>query len=69
MIIEFAAKRLDLPLDMFQVSIDHTGNTSWSCLPMAFVEALQSGKVSKGDIVVLVAFGGGLTSGAAAIRL
>lgn len=68
-IIEFAAKRLGLPLDMFQVSIDHTGNTSSSCLPMAFVEALQSGKASKGDIVVLVAFGGGLTSGAAAIRL
>lgn len=68
-IIEFAAKRLDLPLDAFQVSIDHTGNTSSSCLPMAFVEAITSGKVSKGDIVVLVAFGGGLTSGAAVMRL
>lgn len=68
-IIEFAAKRLDLPLDTFQVSIGHTGNTSSSCLPMALVDAISSGKVSHGDIVVLVAFGGGLTSGAAVMRL
>lgn len=68
-IIEFAAKRLDLPLDAFQVSIGHTGNTSSSCLPMALVDAITSGKVSHGDIVVLVAFGGGLTSGAAVMRL
>lgn len=68
-IIEFAAKRLGLPLERFQVSIGHTGNTSSSCLPMALVEAIEGGKVGPGDVVVLVAFGGGLTSGAAVMRL
>lgn len=68
-ILEFAAKRLGLPMDRFQVSIGETGNSSSSCLPMALVDAITSGKASSGDIVVLVAFGGGLTSGAVAMRL
>lgn len=68
-ILEFAAKRLDLPIDRFQVSIGETGNSSSSCLPMALVDAITSGKASHGDIVILVAFGGGLTSGAVALRL
>ncbi len=68
-IIEFAAKRLGLSLDNFQISIDHTGNTSSSCLPMALTEAIMSGRIEKGDLVALVAFGGGLTSGAILLEL
>lgn len=68
-ILEFAAKRLGLPIERFQVSIGETGNSSSSCLPMALVDALSSGKATQGDIIVLVAFGGGLTSGAVALRL
>lgn len=68
-IIEFAAKRIGLPLDKFQISIASTGNTSSSGVPMAFADAMDSGTLHKGDIVVMVAFGGGLTSGAALVRL
>ncbi len=68
-IIEFAAKRLGLPLDKFQLSIDKTGNTSSSGVPMALADAICDGKVGKGSKVVLVAFGGGLTSGALLMEL
>lgn len=67
-IIEYAAKRLGMSLDRFQLSIEHTGNSSSSCLPMALVDAICDGKIGKGSIVCLVAFGGGLTSGAAIMR-
>lgn len=64
-IIRFAAKRLDMDIDRFQISISGTGNTSSSGVPMALTDAYMSGAIQKGDYVVLVAFGGGLTSGAA----
>lgn len=63
-IIEYAAKRLSLPLEMFQISISGTGNTSSAAVPMALTDALVANKVKPGDYVALVAFGGGLTSGA-----
>lgn len=63
-IIRFAAKRLDLDIDRFQLSIADTGNTSSSGVPMALTDAFAQGKLEKGDKAVLVAFGGGLTSGA-----
>lgn len=68
-IIEFAAKRLHLPMERFQVSIAGTGNTSSSGVPMALTDALYEGKAKPGSLVALVAFGGGLTSGAAIIRI
>lgn len=68
-IIEFAAKRLGLGLEAFQLSIQNTGNTSSSGVPMALTDAFCSGKIGPGDLIVLVAFGGGLTSGAALIQL
>ena len=68
-IIEYAAKRLGIPMDRFQVSIAHSGNSSSACLPMALVDALDADKAGKGDVVVLVAFGGGFTAGAVAMRL
>ncbi len=63
-IIRFAAKRLDLDIDRFQLSIADTGNTSSSGVPMALADAYAQRKLEKGDKAVLVAFGGGLTSGA-----
>lgn len=67
-IISYAAKRLSLPLERFQVSIATTGNTSSSGEPMALADAYYEGKIKKGDLIVLVAFGGGLTSGAILLR-
>ena len=63
-IIRFAAKKLGLPTDRFQVSIQDVGNTSASSVLMALADAYQTGRVRPGDKVVLVGFGGGLTLGA-----
>ena len=62
--IKYAAKKLDRPMDLFQLSIAHAGNTSAASLPMALAEAYTAGRIKPGDKVVLVAFGGGFTSGA-----
>ena len=63
-IIKYAAKKLDCPLDLFQLSIAHTGNSSAASVPMALADTYESGRIQRGDKVVLVAFGGGFTSGA-----
>ena len=63
-IIKYAAKRMGLPLERFQVSITHTGNSSSACIPMTLCDAYANGNIHPGDKVVLVGFGGGFTSGA-----
>ena len=63
-IIKYAAKKLGRPLDFFQVSIGNTGNSSAASVPMALSDAYASGRIQRGDKVVLTAFGGGFTSGA-----
>ena len=67
-IIESSARRFDLPLDRVVVNIDRYGNTSAASIPVALDEALSSGRVRAGQTVLLVAFGGGLTWGAAVVR-
>jgi 3-oxoacyl-[acyl-carrier-protein] synthase-3 len=66
-IIEAAAERLGQPLDRFFVNVDRYGNTSSASVPVALYEALEQGRIHPGDHVVFVAFGGGLTWGAAAL--
>ncbi|MFA5553204.1 MAG: beta-ketoacyl-ACP synthase III [Phycisphaerae bacterium] len=68
-IIESAAKRLGLPEDKYFVNIQEYGNTSAASLPIAFDDCRKQGKIKKGDIVILVAFGAGLTWGANIIQL
>lgn len=63
-IIKYAAKRCGLSLDNFQVSIAERGNSSSACVPMALADAYENGTIQPGDKVILVAFGGGFTSGA-----
>lgn len=60
-IITSAAKRLHVPMDKVVVNIEKYGNTSAASIPIALAEAEKSGKIKKGDVVVLVGFGGGLT--------
>lgn len=60
-IIKSAAKRLDLPMDKVVVNVDKYGNTSAASIPIALSEAVEAGRVKKGDVVVLVGFGAGLT--------
>ena len=67
-IIESAAKRLELPDDKIFININEYGNTSAASVPLAFDQAIREGKIQRGDIVILVAFGAGLTWGANVIR-
>lgn len=67
-IIEAAAKHLGLPMEKVYVNIHRYGNTSAASIPVAFCEALEEGRVSQGDSVVVVGFGGGLTWAAAVVR-
>lgn len=68
-IIESAAKRLKLPEDKYFINIQEYGNTSAASLPIAFDDCRKQGKVKKGDIVIFVAFGAGLTWGANIVQL
>ncbi len=67
-IIEAISKYLDLPMDRFFVNVDRYGNTSAASVPIALDEARKAGRIKKGDITLLVAFGAGLTYGSALIR-
>jgi len=67
-IIESVGKRLNLPNDKVFLNIDRYGNTSAASIPIALDECCRQGKIGAGDIVLLVAFGGGLTWGANVIQ-
>ena len=63
-IIEAAARGLKLPIERFAVNVDKYGNTSTASIPIATVEAFENGKINRGDNIVMVGFGAGLTWGA-----
>ncbi|MGL4914247.1 MAG: beta-ketoacyl-ACP synthase III [Romboutsia sp.] len=67
-IIEASAKRLKLSMDKVYVNLDKYGNMSAASVPVALDEAFKQGKINKGDNIVLVGFGGGLTWGASVIN-
>ncbi len=67
-IIEAISDYLELPLERFFVNVDRYGNTSAASIPLALDEARRAGRVRPGDLVLLVAFGAGLTYGSALIR-
>ena len=67
-IIKATAKRVHLPLEKVYINIDRYGNTSAASIPLALDEARRMGKLKPGDILLLVAFGGGFTWGSVLIR-
>ena len=60
-IFEFPAKKMGIPLDKFYVNVDRRGNCSSASVLMALREAVEEGRIKKGDRVMLMSFGGGLT--------
>lgn len=60
-IIESLAKRMGLPLDKFHNNLERYGNTSAASVGIALDEAVRAGRIKSGDLVLLVAFGAGLT--------
>jgi 3-oxoacyl-[acyl-carrier-protein] synthase-3 len=67
-IIDAAAKYLGLPAEKVVIDIEEYGNTSAASIPLALYEAIEAKRVKKGDVVVFVAFGGGLSWGAVTWR-
>lgn len=67
-IIETSAKKMKLPMEKVKVNLDRYGNVSAGSIPIALDEAVKEGKITEGDHVVLVGFGGGLTWGSCLIK-
>ena len=67
-IIEAAVKRLKLPMDRVVINVDRYGNTGAASVYVALEEAATSKRIKPGDLVLLAAFGGGFTWGAALLR-
>lgn len=67
-IIDFASRKLGIPLEKIAVNIDRYGNTSSASVAIALDELNRSGKLKKGDLIVMCAFGGGLADGANLIQ-
>lgn len=68
-IIDYVGKKLNISTDKFVLNLNNYGNTSGASIPIALCEAVRSGKIKKGDNIILVGFGGGLTWGATLVRL
>ena len=67
-IIEAAAKRVGLPMEKVFVNVDRYGNTGAASVYVALEEAVAAGRVKRGDLLLIAAFGGGFAWGAALMR-
>ena len=67
-IISATAKKLDMSMDRVIVTVDQHGNTSAASVPLALHEAVTDGRIKRDEILLLEAFGGGFTWGAALIK-
>lgn len=67
-IVAAAARGLKLPVDRFVLNLERYGNTSTASIPIALCEAVAAGTIKPNTNIVFVAFGGGLTWGAALVR-
>ena len=67
-IIEFMRERMGLPRDRVYVNIDRLGNTSAASIPIALDEALRNGQIARGDLILFLAVGAGMTWASALVR-
>ena len=67
-IMRSTAKKLKMPFDKVIVTVDRHGNTSAASIPLALDDAVRSGKVKKGDVLMLEGVGGGFTWGAVLLK-
>ncbi len=68
-IIDSATEKMGFPKDKVFINIEKYGNTSAASVPIALDEARKAGRCGKGDWVIMVAFGAGLTWAAATVKL
>jgi len=67
-IIDAVGDRLGIPAERSYVNVDRFGNTSAASIPLALDEAVRAGRVKRGDVLLMAAFGAGLTWGASVVR-
>lgn len=67
-IIQSACDKLGIPMERAATVLHRTGNTSSASIPLALADALDAGRVKKGDLILLVGFGAGMTAASAVIR-
>ena len=67
-IIKAVASRLGLPMEKVVMNMDRYGNTSAASIPLALDEAVRGGRVREGNLILMEAFGGGLTWGSVLVR-
>jgi len=67
-IIQAACERLGIPMERAATVLHRTGNTSSASIPLALADALDAGRVKKGDLILLVGFGAGMTAASCVIR-
>jgi 3-oxoacyl-[acyl-carrier-protein] synthase-3 len=67
-ILQATAKKLDMSMDRVVVTVDKHGNTSAASIPLALDTAVRDGRIKRGDVILMEAFGGGFTWGSALIK-
>ncbi|MFB1486177.1 MULTISPECIES: beta-ketoacyl-ACP synthase III [unclassified Thiocapsa] len=67
-IIQATARKLDLPMERVVVTVAEHGNTSAASIPLAFDQAVRDGRIQRGELVLMEAFGGGFTWGSVLVR-
>ncbi len=68
-VFQAAKEKLGFSEEQLAMGIDHYGNTSSASIPLLLDELVEEGRLKSGDIIVMTAFGGGLTTGACVIKL
>jgi 3-oxoacyl-[acyl-carrier-protein] synthase-3 len=67
-IISATAKKLSMPMERVVVTVDRHGNTSAASIPLALDEAVRDGRIKRGEMVLMEAFGGGFTWGSVLLK-
>jgi len=67
-IIQATARKLNMSMDRVVVTVDKHGNTSAASVPLALDAAVRDGRIKRGDVLLMEAFGGGFTWGSALVR-
>jgi 3-oxoacyl-[acyl-carrier-protein] synthase-3 len=67
-IIQAACDRLGIGIERAVLVLERTGNTSSASVPLALADALDTGRIKEGDLILLVGFGGGMTAASAVLR-
>lgn len=68
-IISSVAKKLNMPMEKVVLTIENQGNTSSASIPLALDQAVRDGRIKKGHVVLMEAFGGGFVWGSALVKM